>query len=166
MTETERATGRLPSNWEYRLPTESEWEYVCRAGTSTSHHYGDGLFSGQSNFRGTFEYDAAEGFIQNPEGEYLGRTSEVGGYEPNPWGFHDMHGNVWEWCLDWRGDYPVGPVTDPTGVSTGLSRVVRGGEWGVNGWYARSARRFSGDPTSAKSNTGFRVVLAPVGDSM
>ena len=162
LTERERAAGRLPSHWEYRLPTEAEWEYACRAGTTTSHHYGDELRSGMANFRGTFEYVASQGTVQNPDGIYLGRTSEVGSFSPNDWGLHDMHGNVWEWCLDWRGDYPPEPVTDPTGPAEGSSRIIRGGDWGITGWYCRSARRFGGDPASRRSNTGFRLVLAPV----
>lgn len=85
----------LPEGWEYRLPTEAEWEYACRAGTTTPFHFGSTLSSYQANFNGDHPYGDA------PKGPYLKRTCEVGSYKCNGWGLYDMHGNVWEWCLDW-----------------------------------------------------------------
>ncbi len=107
----------------YRLPTEAEWEYACHAGTTTVFSFGDSLSSEQANFDGNYPYGGAS------KGKYLGRTTDVGSYEPNAWGLYDMHGNVWEWCHDWDGDYPTSPVTNPSGASSGSERVVRGGSW-------------------------------------
>ena len=101
LTERERLAGRLPEGYVYRLPTEAEWEYACRAGTTSAFHYGPALRSGMANFRGRYEYDSLVGTTENPAGIWLGRTTEVGSYAPNAWGLYDMHGNVWEWCQDW-----------------------------------------------------------------
>lgn len=160
-TQQERAAGRIPTNYVYRLPTESEWEYADRAGTTTALYLGCALHSGQANFVGTNEYDCAVGEVDNPSGTYLQMTAPVGSYAPNPWGLYDMTGNVEEWCQDWYGAYPTGPVTDPQGAATGSIRVVRGGDWANHGFLCRSAFR-SGIGSSFKgSNFGFRAVLAP-----
>lgn len=159
LTDRERAAGRLPDGYVYRLPTEAEWEYACRAGTTTAFPYGDELRSGMGNFLGMGEYTASVGTIDNPSGVYLGRTTEVGSYAPNAWGLYDMHGNVVEWCQDWIGDYPIGPVVDPTGPATGANRVLRGGCWWWKGRTCRSARRLDFQQGS-EFFTGFRVVLA------
>ena len=159
LTERERAAGRLPEGYVYRLPTEAEWEYSCRVGTTTAFHYGGELRSGMANFFGGSEYDASVGTIVNPTPVYIGRTIEVGSYEPNAWGLYDMHGNVAEWCYDWFGDYPVGPATDPTGPATGTSRVLRGGCWWWPARALRSANRIWFQEGSEFFN-GFRVVLA------
>jgi len=89
------------------------------------------------------------------------KTHPVGQKQPNAWGFYDMHGNVWEWCLDWWGEYPTTPVTDPTGPSSGIGtwRVMRGGSWNNRAWYCRSGLRFNYRPSGS---LGFRVALAPV----
>jgi formylglycine-generating enzyme required for sulfatase activity len=162
VTERERVAGRLPTGYEYRLPTEAEWEYSCRAGTTTAFYFGPALRSGMANFDGRFEYEASTGTIANPTGTYLGQTTVVGSYAPNAWGLYDMHGNVWEWCLDWWGDsLPGGSVTDPRGPATGELRVLRGGCWFYFAKICRSADRFKGNPAGKSELGGFRVVLAP-----
>ncbi len=154
LTVQEAAAGRLPVGYEYRLPTEAEWEYCCRAWTTTEWNVGSSLSCLQANF-----YD--NGYCVPP-----GQTSAVGSYAANAWGLRDMHGNVWEWCLDgWDGsaNYPAGPVTDPYVLSSsGPYRVIRGGSWGSNSSYCRSAYRNYYVPTSTSNGLGFRVVCAPV----
>src|SRR6266702_8617818 len=126
LTAQERNAGRLPLGWLYRLPTEAEWEYACRGGTTTAFHYGPALRSGMANFDGVYEYDSALGTTNNPGGIFLGRTTLVGSYEANGWGLYDMHGNVREWCADvWDGyGLPGGRVIDPQGPATGSAHVV------------------------------------------
>ncbi len=150
LTAFEKAIGRLPAGYKYRLPTEAEWEYACRAGTTTRFSYGDDP-----------DYDEL--------GEYAwisansaGRIHAVGQKRPNAWGLCDMHGNIWEWCLDWYADsLPGGIVTDPRGPNSGSSRVVRGGGYTNSDWDFRSARRAGDLPDHREHNYGFRVVLAP-----
>ncbi len=130
----------------YRLPTEAEWEYSCRGGlASKPFHFGDTLDKNQANF-----HDSG-----------LGRTSAVGSYPPNAFGLHEMHGNVWEWCADWYGDYPSDPQIDPTGPGEGSSRVLRGGGWSFGSRYCRSAFRDGDAPTDRGSRLGFRVAAYP-----
>jgi formylglycine-generating enzyme required for sulfatase activity len=169
LTARERSAGRLPAGYGYRLPTESEWEYACRAGTTTPFHYGAALRSGMANFDGRFGYPPCGGAewwseraCLNPSGIYLGRTTSVGSYAPNAWGLYDMHGNVWEWCQDWYGAYPSGSVSDPQGAPTGSGRVIRGCSWAGDAEDCRSAIRYTyGYPTLRGSGLGFREVLAP-----
>jgi formylglycine-generating enzyme required for sulfatase activity len=163
LTQQEQAAGRLPTGWVYRLPTESEREYACRAGTTTAFHYGNALHGGMANFYDYWEYNASIGdiYVSSPAVPFLGRTTTVGSYQPNGWGLHDMHGNVWEWCRDWYGSYPTGSVTDPPGPASGSDRVIRGGGWNSNADGCRSAPRGHDYPSLRYSSIGFRVVLAP-----
>ena len=162
LTARERLAGRIPADYAYRLPTEAEWEYACRGGTTSAFHYGKALRGGMANFNAYYEYDADVGeiFLQTTT-NYLGRTSMVESYTPNAHGLKDMHGNVWEWCSDWYGDYPSGSVTNPVGPATGIGRVYRGGSWITGGWGCRSAYRGFNDPGFRLIFIGFRVVLAP-----
>jgi formylglycine-generating enzyme required for sulfatase activity/outer membrane protein assembly factor BamB len=146
----ERRAGRL-----YRLPTEAEWEYACRAGTRTAFHHGDALSSRQANFDGRHPFGGA------PRGPFLARTAEVGSYAPNAFGLFDMHGNVWEWCADWYGAgyYKVSPADDPPGPKTGSMRVIRGGEWYGDGRDCRSAFRYAEIPSGVFYVMGFRVAM-------
>ena len=162
-TARELAAGRIPAGWRYRLPTEAEWEYACRGGTTSAFHYGPALRSGMANFNGQYEYDASAGTVNNPAGIFLGRTTLVGSYEANGWGLYDMHGNVWEWCSDvWSESLPGGRVVDPQGLAIGSYRVFRGGSWSYDAWRCRSAiRHGSRGPGSGNGYFGFRVVLAP-----
>jgi formylglycine-generating enzyme required for sulfatase activity len=136
----------------YRLPTEAEWEYACRAGSRTAFHFGDSLSSKQANFDGNHPFGGAE------KGPYLQKTSPVGSYPPNAFGLYDMHGNVWEWCQDWYGPYPQEPVTDPKGAIEGERRVLRGGSWNNNATYLRSACRLCLTPDYRYNDFGFRCV--------
>ncbi len=124
LTAREQAAGRLPAGYVYRLPTEAQWEYACRAGTTTPFHYGNALRSGMANFDGRYEYPPCGSDYYgcyNPGGTYLGRTTSVGSYAPNAWGFYDMHGNVWEWCADWYGAYRCGARDGSCGACHGLA---------------------------------------------
>jgi formylglycine-generating enzyme required for sulfatase activity len=160
-TQQERARGLIPTNYVYRLPTESEWEYSCRAGTTTAFYLGTGLHSGQANFCGQFEYDSSIGTIVNTNGICLGITTPVGSYVANAWGLYDMIGNVDEWCQDWYGAYPAGIGVDPQGPATGSLHVLRGGYWYSPAGYCRSAYREESLPGfEPPSRLGFRVVLS------
>jgi len=154
ITAIERSSGRLPMGYEYRLPTEAEWEYACRAVTTTATAFGDKLSSTQANFNGRYPYGGAA------EGPYYGSSTPVGSYAPNPWGLYDIHGNVDEWCLDWLGAYPGGNVTDPRGAITGLFRVCRGGSCYDHGPECRSASRDARSPNIPGYGIGIRPVLA------
>ncbi len=161
LTRHERLEGRIPGDYAFRLPTEAEWEYACRGGTTSAFNYGPALRSGMANFDGQAGYDSSVGSINNPDGIYLGMTAEVGGYEANGWGLSDMHGNVWEWCSDWYGVYPSAGGMNPVGPDTGFVRVIRGGGFRVFASSCRSAiRNGSYYSDFGYRNVGFRVVLA------
>ncbi len=137
----------------YRLPSEAEWEYACRAGTKTPFHYGKRMITDQANFDGNHTYNGSA------KGEYRERTLPVGSFPPNAFGLHDMHGNVWEWCQDpWRADYEGAP-TDGSAWETGgsSSRVLRGGSWRNGPCYCRAANRNVRAPDHRNYYIGFRV---------
>jgi formylglycine-generating enzyme required for sulfatase activity len=136
----------------YRLPTEAEWEYACRAGTTTPFHTGNTISTDQANYDGNYTY--ADG----KKGIFRESTIRAGSFAPNPWGLHDMHGNVWEWCADWYREYPKDAVTDPKGPTEGQARVVRGGTWINFPAVCRSANRGKTVPMSWNFHFGFRVV--------
>jgi formylglycine-generating enzyme required for sulfatase activity len=135
----EQAAGRV-----YRLPTEAEWEYACRGGTTTLYSFGDD----ESQLGQYAWYDQNSG----------NTTHAVGGKKPNPWGLYDMHGNVWEWCEDWYGEYAPSASEDPMGASSGSSRVLRGGSWSNLASYCRAAFRGLHVPSDRYYGVGFRVV--------
>ncbi|MCC6922346.1 MAG: formylglycine-generating enzyme family protein [Nitrosomonas sp.] len=134
-----------------RLPTEAEWENACRAGTETAFHFGSDIALDQVNYLGTWDdYGSwGKGALQ--------QIAAVKSYPPNAWGLYEMHGNVWEWCQDWYGEYPSEPVTDPQGPDTGGGRVLRGGSWRISGRYCRSAFRHRNDPSGRGGRHGFRL---------
>jgi len=136
----------------YRLPTEAQWEYACRAGTTTPFAFGNCLSTQEANYNGNYPLEGC------PKGEYRGKTTPVASLKANAWGLYDMHGNVWEWCVEWFKDYPTGSVVDPPGPNTGAFRVLRGGGWDDDAGFCRSARRL-GAPDSRFGFVGFRLVL-------
>lgn len=141
LTERERAAGRLPAGYAYTLPTEAQWEYACRAGTT-------GEYAGDLNAMAWYKGNSGD------------QTHPVAQKQPNAWGLYDMHGNVWEWCLDWYGDYPGGSVTDPKGAASGSYRVNRGGSWRFFAAFCRSANRDRAGPGIRWGNLGFRLALS------
>ena len=152
-SEQERNLGRLPDGWAYGLPTEAQWEYACRAGTTSATAFGDQLSSKQANFNGFEPYNGAK------YGPYLEEMCETGLYPSNAWGLHDMHGNVFEWCLD-RYGYNLPGGTDPVRAVPYQYEVSRGGCWHSSGQECRSANR---DTHPSRITIGFRVALVPAG---
>jgi len=134
--------GDIRAGWAYVLPTEAQWEYACRAGTTTAYSWGDTISASDANWN---------------HGNDANQTEDVGQYSANPWGFFEMHGNVWEWTADWYEAYSIGALTDPEGPATGSYRVGRGGSWNNAGAYLRSAYRNSYNPSGRDSGIGFRV---------
>ena len=145
LTSIEQTAGRLPSAWKYVLPTEAQWEYACRAGTTTAYSWGNDINSSQANYNWHGNYNTGVDFMQ---------TRDVGQYSANPWGFFDMHGNVWEWVSDWKANYLTGSQTDPEGPASGSLRAYRGGSWGNDGLGLRSAERLNYAPSNRGNNLG------------
>ncbi len=159
----ETFTGRLRqklAGQPFDLPTESQWEYACRAGTIRA--YNDQTKNGGEGSDCT-TLDVAEDPNLTPLAWYRfnssGATHDVGGKQANAFGLYDMHGNVWEWCLDYYGTYPVDPTEDPAGALTGSNRVIRGGYCYDDARYCRSAYRYNGNPSYTDSRLGFRLCL-------
>lgn len=142
-------------NEVFRLPTEAEWEYACRAGTTTPFYTGETISAEQAN------YKASKVYGNGSQGYYVGMTTKIGSYPPNAFGLYDMHGNVSEWCSDWYGSgyYTDSPTTDPKGPFSGKYRVIRGGAWDEKPKYLRSAYRYDEGEYYYSSEIGFRVVL-------
>ncbi len=141
----EQQAGRV-----YRLPTEAEWEYACRAGSKTAYHFGPEVAKLAEH----------AWFDQNAKG-----PQPVATRKPNAWGLYDMHGNVWEWCSDWLGDYSAEPSIAPAGPKQGTDRVVRGGGWDIDSAACRSAYRDGGEPTTRLESLGFRVAVTAAAPS-
>ena len=140
-----------------RLPTEAEWEYACRAGTTTPFNTGNNLKTSQANYNGNFPYN------NSPKGTFIGRTQPVGSYSPNAWGLYDMHGNAWEWCSDRYASYTPEAKTNPQGPSSGSDRILRGGSWLNRALNCRSAFRDRRGPDTRDNgydSFGFRLAAS------
>jgi formylglycine-generating enzyme required for sulfatase activity len=147
-----RKLNHIEGTNKYRLPTEAEWEYACRAGTTTPFFTGECISTDQANYNGSSPGENC------PKGQYRRKTVKVGSFQPNAWGLYDMHGNVREWCQDWFGDYPSDSVADPKGPGSGQYRVFRGGSWNYGARLIRSAERGYSLPGHRNdSRNGFRV---------
>jgi formylglycine-generating enzyme required for sulfatase activity len=134
----------LPAGYAYTLPTEAQWEYACRAGTTTDH---------------AEELDAVAWYDKNSGNT----THAVATKQANRWGLHDLHGNVWEWCADWYADQlPGGSVRNPVGATSGSSRVFRGGSWNFAAIFCRCAVRSRNEPDGRSNFLGFRLALSYV----
>jgi formylglycine-generating enzyme required for sulfatase activity len=148
----------------FSLPSEAQWEYACRAGTTTPFAFGDTISPELANYDGTVAY------ANGPKGVRRGKTTPAGTFPANAWGLQDMHGNVWEWCLDhWHDSYNGAPSDGSAWLSNAgedAIKVLRGGSWDNLPGYCRSACRFHSWPDDVYSNVGFRVVCLPQGPSL
>lgn len=148
---------RLRTGKNYTLPSEAQWEYACRAGTTTPFHWGATINADLANYNGTYTYQ------DGTKGLYRGETTTVASYPANPWGLYDMHGNVREWCQDsWHEDYVKAPNTGSAWVDkNSFTRLLRGGSWGNNPGNCRSASRYGDFPVFRNDLIGFRVCCLP-----
>lgn len=153
LTKLARSANELPAGWEFRLPTEAQWEYACRAGTTSATAFGDSLSRKQANFQGKPYGGAAD------EGPALKRAERVGSYPANAWGVHDMHGNTFEWCRDWYHSKLPGGADPDLHDKKAESRVRRGGAWTDEGWPCRSACRLRFEPERRYDHIGLRLVV-------
>lgn len=161
LTDLAHAAGEMPNIWEFRLPTEAQWEYACRAGTTTMFSFGNQLTSREANFKGA-------SFGTTERGPSTGKATPVGSYPANAWGLHDMHGNIFEWCRDWyHARLPGGvdpDLRDAKDTATpsengDISRSRRGGCWADEGKFLRTAFRLRFEPHRRYDHIGFRVAL-------
>jgi formylglycine-generating enzyme required for sulfatase activity len=161
-TDSDNTGGSDPFKWVvtwdksadgYRLPTEAEWEYACRAGTTTPFYMGDNITTDDANYDGNNPYNG------NVRGLYRETTVPVGSFMQNAFGLYDMHGNVYEWCWDWAGNYPRDAQIDPFGPASGSHRIQRGGSWGSSALILRSAFRNYANPSYKNHYLGFRLVM-------
>ena len=151
LNDMEEAAGRLPAGWKYVLPTEAQWEYACRAGTTTVYSWGNDINSTRANYN----WDGGQA-----DGNDFKQTRDESQYMSNPRGLYDMHGHVWEWVSDWKGNYLTGPQIDPEGPASGSKRVYRGGSWTDDGTSLRSSKRANYFATSSRPyNLGFRLAF-------
>jgi uncharacterized protein (TIGR02996 family) len=148
ITKLSQKTGR-----RFRLPTEAEWEYACRAGTTTPFFFGETIGTEQANYGGNDTYGKGKKGVDRQ------KTTPAGTFPANAWGLHDLHGNVWEWCQDWNGPYEEQDQTDPKGSKNATARVLRGGSWCYFPWFCRSAFRFCNRPGRRLGVFGCRVLL-------
>ena len=160
LNEQESAGGRVPEGYEYRLPTEAEWEYAARAGGRTPFFWGSTADSSQGNFKGKYPRDFTGGKIDAPD--YYG-SLPAGSFEPNAWGLYDMHGNVREWCFDtYNARLPGDSQTDWVRLENSSRRAVRGGGWEDFAIHSRAGSRNEGISEQFRTaSTGFRIVLGP-----
>jgi formylglycine-generating enzyme required for sulfatase activity len=151
---------RLRTGKNYTLPSEAQWEYACRAGTTTPFHFGATISTELAN------YDGRQAYGDGPAGEYREQTTDVASFPANAWGLHDMHGNVWEWCADhWHANYDGAPDDGRPWLEENapedISRLLRGGSWSHYPVYCRSAYRDRNHPVNRYINCGFRVCCLP-----
>ena len=154
LTALERAAGGLPAGYRYSLPTEAQWEYAVRAGTTTP------MFAPEIDDIAWYTANSTKDYVGKNLGKTVAGPRTAGVKKANAWGLRDMTGNLWEWCFDWYGLYPAGSVTDPVGPDSGTFRVNRGGSWGSAPGSVRSANRATNPQAEASAWRGFRVVLA------
>jgi sulfatase modifying factor 1 len=148
----------------YRLPTEAEWEYASRAGSTTAHNWGEAIDCSKAMFgNNSKKSNECLDYVRS-RGLAVDRPAPVKSYPPNAWRLYDMHGNVWEWCHDWHGGYAKGSVVDPRGPDSGTKKIRRGGSWFGDGYLCRAANRNYSHPASRYRTTGFRLVWSKTGD--